>query len=99
VTEFLDVDAFARAVGVKPETVRKWCRADPPKLVPYGHPPGGHRRFHPDQVAEVLGRVAPAQPAALTERGKDIEAYVLAMKAKANATAPRSKRGAGLRNE
>jgi hypothetical protein len=89
-TEFLDVKSFARAVGVEAETVRRWCRADPPKLVPYGRTPAGHARFHPGQVDEVLGRGA--LPPAPTERAQDIESYVMAMRRKAAATAPRGKR-------
>lgn len=74
VSDLLDTDAFARACGVKPETVRKWVRRG--WLEPHGRTLGaGHMRFRPDQVDEALRRTRPAEP---TQRAQDIEAHVRA---------------------
>ena len=62
---------FARRAGVETETVRRWVRAG--KLLPAGKTPGGHLRFRPEQVQELLnppvaGLAAKADGKALFER-------------------------------
>lgn len=52
-SELLTTREFADAIGVVPETVRRWVRGG--KLTPAGETLGGHKRFLESQVAEVLG--------------------------------------------
>lgn len=51
-TGYLTTHQFALEVGVRAETVRRWCRAG--KLKPEGHTPTGQLRFHRRQVREAL---------------------------------------------
>lgn len=75
-SEALSTRAFAARCGVVPETVRRWIAEE--RIEPAGRTPGGHYRFSEEQVAQVLGG-AIERPTAL---GKDLEAHVLAGRAK-----------------
>lgn len=70
--------AFARLVGVTPETVRRWVRME--KLKPAGRTPGGQFRFDVAQVDEVLGGSVDRSGLA-----RAMEAHVLAARAKLRA--------------
>ena len=72
----LSARAFAARCGVVPETVREWVRQG--KLVPVGRTPGGHLRFSEDQVSAFLAGGGPV----LSERAKDIQAHVMAARAR-----------------
>lgn len=69
--------AFARLVGVTPETIRRWVREE--KLRPAGRTPGGQLRFTEDQVDTLLSGERP------TGLASALEAHVLAARAKLRA--------------
>lgn len=72
---YLTTDEFAKAVGVKAETVRRWWRDG--RLRPAGKTPTGHRRFHPRQVAEVLGVESPPSETRAASAGPVTQALAM----------------------
>lgn len=79
--ETVDTETFARACGVKPETVRRWVRRG--LLEPHGRTIGaGHMRFLRSQVDEALRRAQGRQP---TDRAIDLEAHIRATQERARA--------------
>lgn len=70
----LNTRDFASACGVVPETIREWVRLE--HLAPAWRTPGGHLRFTVEQVEEIKQRGRPS------ERAADVEAHVLAARAR-----------------